>query len=246
MRFTTPSPPMTNFFESRGDLWTSVTPNVRYRMIMYLSQIWRYPVKSMKGEPLQDAQIGLDGIEGDRIVQVRTAGGKIVSARTRPELLRHQATLGPNGEPLVDGRAWTDPEVDRDVKAAAGPGTSLVLNEGPERFDIRPLLVATDGAIAALGEDGRRLRPNLVIGGVPGLEERTWEGRRLKIGPVVVETVDLRSRCIMTTFHPDTLEQDTKVLQRIYKKFGGVMALNTSVIAPGRVSVGDPVTLLDR
>jgi hypothetical protein len=36
------------------------------------------------------------------------------------------------------------------------------------RFDVLPLLVATDGAIAALGEDGRRLRPNVVVGGVDG------------------------------------------------------------------------------
>jgi hypothetical protein len=40
--------------------------------------------------------------------------------------------------------------------------------------------VATDGAIAALGADGRRLRPNIVIAGVEGLAERTWPGRRIR------------------------------------------------------------------
>jgi len=32
--------------------------------------------------------------------------------------------------------------------------------------------VATDGAIAALGVDGRRLRPNIVVADVAGLERQ--------------------------------------------------------------------------
>jgi uncharacterized protein YcbX len=212
---------------------------------MFLAQIWRYPVKSMKGERLDYAHIGFDGIEGDRIVQVRNQKGRIVTARTRPALLRHHGTLGPDGAPLIDGRPWNTPEVIGDIEAAAGSGSYLTLDFGSGRFDIQPLLVATDGSISALGEDGRRLRPNLVIGDVPGLAERSWEGRLLRVGSVVLEAFDLRGRCIMTTFHPDTLEQDTKVLRRIQTEFGGVMALNCGVVVPGRVSVGDPVTLLE-
>jgi uncharacterized protein YcbX len=212
---------------------------------MFLAQIWRYPVKSMKGEPLQEAQVAFDGVEGDRIVQVRDRRGRIITSRTRPRLLEHQATLNDAGEAMADGRPWRSAEVARDVEIAAGPGSSLILNHGPDRFDIRPLLVATDGAIAALGEDGRRLRPNLMIGGVEGLAERQWEGRYLRIGSTVIEAVDLRGRCVMTTYHPDTLKQDLKILKRIYREFGGTMALNCSVVVPGRVSVGDPVTLLD-
>lgn len=212
---------------------------------MFVEQIWRYPVKSMKGEQLQQAHIGIDGVEGDRIVQVRNPAGRIMTSRTRPGLLGHQATLGADGIVRVDGRPWDDPEVRRDVEAAAGKGSVLTLQTGEDRFDILPLLVTTDGAIAALGEDGRRFRPNLVIGGVPGLDERTWEGRFLRVGDVVIETVDLRGRCIMTTFHPDTLQQNLAVLRRIQKDFGGTMGLNARVVAEGIVKVGDPVVLLD-
>ena len=49
------------------------------------------------------------------------------------------------------------------------------------------LLVATDGAIAQQGIDARRLRPNIIVGGVEGLAERTWPGRCLCIGDVVIE-----------------------------------------------------------
>jgi uncharacterized protein YcbX len=57
---------------------------------------------------------------------------------------------------------------------------------------------------------------------------------------------DLRARCIMTTYDPDTGEQDVNVLRRIQREFGGVLGLNSYVINPGRVAVGDRVELLPR
>lgn len=89
------------------------------------------------------------------------------------------------------------------------------------------------------------MRPNLVIGGVDGLSERGWEGKVLRVGSVLVQMVDLRGRCIMTTFDPDTGAQDLNVLRRIQKEFEGTMALNCSVLRPGTVRVGDAVKVLD-
>lgn len=208
---------------------------------MRLSEIWRYPVKSMGGEQLSSADIGYEGIPGDRVVHVEDQRGRVVTARARPRLLVHRATLGPKGEPLVDGRLWTAPAVAKDVEDAGGAGARLVRDESLDRFDILPLLVATDGAIASLGYDRRRFRPNLLIGGVPGLAERDWEGRHLHIGSAVIRMVSLRERCIMTTFDPDTAEQDKEVLLRIHRELDGLLALNCDVLQPGRVKVGDPV-----
>lgn len=212
---------------------------------MFVAQLWRYPVKSMSGERLESADVRSDGIAGDRVVLVVDRHGKVVTARGKPRLLGHRATLGTDGEPLVDGRPWRSPEVAADVEAAAGPGARLVRHEGALRFDVLPLLVATDGAIAAFGHDGRRLRPNLVIGGVPGLAERSWEGRRLRVGAVSILADSLRARCIMTTFDPDTQEQDVEVLLGIHRDFGGKLALNASVIEGGFLRVGDPVELVE-
>jgi hypothetical protein len=218
---------------------------------MHLAEIWRYPVKSMAGERLQEAWLGRDGVEGDRLVQVRlgdmdsVAGERIVTARSRPQLLGHRATLGPDGEPLVDGRPWRAAGVAADVEAAAGAGTRLERSADVQlRYDILPLLVATDGAIDSLGLDRRRFRPNLLIGGVEGLAERAWEGRRLRVGEVVIALADLRGRCVMTTFDPDTLEQDPGVLRTVVQRLGGVLGLNAEVARAGVVHVGDPVELL--
>lgn len=213
---------------------------------MRLAEIWRYPVKSMAGERLAVAELRPDGIEGDRVVQAWDARGRMLTARTHPGLLGHRATLGEDGSPRVDGLPWADPEVTRRVEAAAGRGARLRLFEGEERFDILPLLVATDGSLAAFGRDPRRLRPNLVVSGVEGLAERGWEGRAIRVGRAVVGLADLRGRCVMTTWDPDTQAQDVGVLRDIARRFDGRLCLNAAVLEPARIETGDEVELLGR
>jgi hypothetical protein len=144
----------------------------------------------------------------------------------------------------VDGRAWKQAAVAHDVEEAAGAGTYLVRDEGTDRFDVLPLLVATDGAVDFLGYDRRRFRPNLLLSGVEGLSERDWEGRRLLIGEAIIGIVSLRQRCIMTTFDPDTAVQDPSVLLRIHRELDGRFALDCEVLRPGHVRVGDPVKIV--
>jgi hypothetical protein len=211
---------------------------------MRVQELWRYPVKSLGGEPLAAAELGPEGLAGDRLVQVYDARGRMLTARNHPALLGLRGTLDARGEALVDGRPWTAPAVAAAVRAAAGPSARLARHAGLERFDVLPLLVATDGAIAALGVDRRRLRPNLVVGGVEGLAEREWPGCRLRIGDAVIEVAKLRGRCVMTTYDPDTQAQDLGVLRRIVHEFDGVMALDCAVVQGGRLAVGDAVTLL--
>ena len=55
---------------------------------------------------------------------------------------------------------------------------------------------------------------------------------------------DLRGRCVMTTYDPDTLIQDPDVLKSIVRRFDGRLALNAAVAAGGRVRVGDAVELV--
>jgi len=213
---------------------------------MRVEQIWRYPVKSMGGERLNHARIGSLGIEGDRVVHVEDEQGHVITARTHHRLLGHHTTLNTSGEPLVDGMLWSDPKNREAVTDIVGAGARLVRDESIDRFDVLPLLVATDGAITAFGHDGRRLRPNLVIGDVEGLAEREWPGQCLHIGDVIIGIQDLRGRCIMTTFDPDSLKQDRQVLKEIAQKFGGTLALNCYVIQGGEIRVGDAAVLVPR
>jgi len=167
----------------------------------------------------------------------------VTTSRTHPRFLGHKGSVGADGVILVDGRPWDGPVAANDVVDIAGPGARLVRDESADRFDVLPLLVATDGAIAAFGHDRRRLRPNLVIGGVEGLSEREWPGASLRIGDVLIGVQDLRLRCIMTSYDPDTQLKDKRIMQGIYERFEGKLALNCFVIHGGAIAVGDDVEL---
>ncbi len=211
---------------------------------MKVTEIWRYPVKTMGGEKLQRVRMGPLGIDGDRVVHVEDTQGRVITSRSHPRFLGRKGTLSVDGAPLVDGQPWNSPEVAAEVVDIAGPGAKLVRYDGAERFDVLPLLVATDGAIAAFGHDHRRLRPNIVIGGVEGLTEREWPGGCLRIGKVLIGVQDLRLRCIMTSYDPDTLVQEKEITRGIYRRFDGKLALNCFVIEGGEIAVGDEVQLV--
>ena len=211
-------------------------------MTLTVAGLWRYPVKSLAGEPLESAALTPDGIPGDRLVRVRGPEG-IRTSRRQYRLLGLKGTLGLDEQPLVNGHPWRSDVALQLVRAAAGDDARLEAAEGPERFDILPLLVATDGAVAAFGRDLRRLRPNILIGGVEGMDETNWPGSELHIGDAVIRLDSLRPRCPMTTVDPDTLERDPEVLRDIGRRFGGRLALNAEVARAGEIRVGDAVTL---
>lgn len=211
---------------------------------MWVAEIWRYPVKTMAGEKLSRVYVGPLGIHGDRLVRVEDAVRRVVTSRSHPRFLGHKGLLSALGEPLVDGQPWDHEETAAKTVAIAGPGAKLVRHEAADRFDVLPLLVATDGAIAAFGHDLRRLRPNIVIGGVSGMAEREWPGVCLQIGDVRIGVQDLRDRCIMTSFDPDTLVQDKEITRDIYRRFDGKLALNCFVIEGGEIAVGDVVQVV--
>jgi MOSC domain-containing protein len=207
---------------------------------MHLKGLWRYPVKTLAGEALESAELTPTGIPGDRIVQVRGPEG-VRTSRRHHRILGLQGTLGSDGRPLVNGHPWESELAQALVRRAAGNDAWLDAYEGVERFDVLPLLVATDGAVAEFGRDVRRLRPNLLIGGVAGMGEVDWPGGEIHIGQAVVRLDSLRGRCPMTTVDPDSLEVDPEVLRDIGRRFGGRLALNAEVVRPGTVRLGDPV-----
>ena len=150
---------------------------------MKVAEIWRYPVKSMAGERLDRARIDSLGIEGDRVVHVEDARGRVITSRTHPRLLGHRATLTDSGEPLVDGAPWAEAAAEQSVSDIAGPGARLVRDDTADRFDVLPLLVATDGAIAA----GSDLISSLAV-------SRVWRSVRGPATACAFETSSLEFR----------------------------------------------------
>ena len=95
-------------------------------MAVKITEIWRYPAKTMAGEKLQRVAIGPLGIVGDRVVHVEDARGRVITSRSHPRFLGHKRSLGTHGEVLVDHRPWDTPETAAEVVNIAGPGARLV------------------------------------------------------------------------------------------------------------------------
>jgi uncharacterized protein YcbX len=212
---------------------------------MYLMEIWRYPVKSLAGGQLDETFLTGLGVEGDRRIVIVNHKGQLINARRYPRLLALKSSLVKDGTPLVQGRPWHDAESLAYVRQATGLAVEFLAVDDKGGFDVLPLSVATDGAIDYLGVDRRRFRPNLLIGGVQGLKERNWEGLALRIGEAVIRMAQLRGRCVMTTWDPDTQVQDSNVLRRIVQELDGTLSLDSFVEREGTVHIGDPVELIE-
>jgi hypothetical protein len=174
---------------------------------------------------------------------VLAESGRVLTARKYPRLLALRGSLDSLARPTINGLPWDSEEAGKLVQAAVGRPASLALVPGPERFDVLPLLIATDGAVSFMGFDRRRLRPNIVVSGVDGLAERQWPGAVIAIGEVRIHAERLRPRCVMTTYDPDTQVQDLGVLRGIVEKLDGTMALDCKVLSAGTIRVGDEVEI---
>ncbi len=209
---------------------------------MHVAALWRYPVKSLAGEPLQPATFTTDGLAGDRLVHVQ--GPLEVPDRAYPARPAHLPGIH-RPRRAAGGRTSVGQRGGDTLSSAAPFGRRrLTRYAGPERFDILNLLVATDGQVRAAGLDVRRLRPNILIGGVEPGEEDSWPGHALVVGDVVIGMLKKRARCVVTTIDPDTGAQDLDVHRRIRREFGGVLCLDSWVIQPGTVAIGDPARLV--
>lgn len=121
-----------------------------------------------------------------------------------------------------------------------------------------PTSIISDGSIrelaahAGLDEvDGRRFRMLINLEGASAHEEDGWIGRRIGLGDAILKVTKQDARCAMTTHDPDFGEPDLDTLRTIISYRGlregkhadlGVLA---DVIQPGRIRLGDEVTLLD-
>ncbi|MEX1171615.1 MAG: MOSC domain-containing protein, partial [Chloroflexota bacterium] len=121
-----------------------------------------------------------------------------------------------------------------------------------------PASLITDGSLRELavhasvdGVDGRRFRMLMELSGGAAHEEDTWVDRRIAVGGAILRVTKPVPRCAITTQDPDTGVRDMDTLRTIISYRGlrdgkkvdfGVLA---DVVQPGRIRVGDDVTVLD-
>jgi len=233
-----------------------------------IEAIFRYPVKSMRGEPLDATTLGWHGLEGDRRLALRRlderGGNPWLTASKLPDLIlftprRHEGGRGgalpthvrtPEGEELpVFGEALAA-EVGRRHGA---PVQMMQLDHGI--FDETSISVIASETVREIGRlsgksaDVRRFRPNIVVRSprATPFEEDQWVGGVLVFGegddaPAV--TVTMRDlRCVMVNFDPDLGSSAPEVMRSVVRANQNHAGVYGTVTRIGRLAVGQTILL---
>jgi len=98
----------------------------------------------------------------------------------------------------------------------------------------------------------RRFRENLIINTDAGEQpdEQCWIGSRIMIGQgesaarAIVAVTKGDSRCMIPNLHPDTAQQDSRMLRSIAQEQANIMGVYGCVVQRGTIRLGDPVHLI--
>lgn len=227
--------------------------------------LFRYPVKSMSGEPLEVADLGWHGIDGDRRLAFRRTdergGFPWLSASKLPELilfapLRRGPAIGdlpthvrtPEGQEMAVFGEELAAEVGR---RHGSPVQMMHLKHGI--YDEASLSVITSATIGEIGRltaqrlDVRRFRPNILVTTLRPVpfEEDEWVGGVLSFGEgadAPAMSVTMRDvRCSMVNLDPGTASPDAGVLKAIVRVRDNKAGVYGTVTRPGRIAVGRPI-----
>lgn len=226
-----------------------------------VAAVYRYPVKSLRGEELEHAEVEARGLVGDRLWAVRDPDGKLGSGKSSRRFRQMDGLLDLRARydgdtPVVafpDGREHSGPgeAVERALSAHVGRPVRLAREGDVAHHDDGPVHLVTTASLRhlarALGEDVdvRRFRPNLLVDtpGLEGLVEDGWVGRELTVGEVRLRVVAPMPRCVMTTQAQGDLPADPRVLRTVTDLNDTDFGVLAEVLRPGRVQVGDPVSV---
>jgi len=225
-----------------------------------ISQLGRYPVKSMRGESLPATTLTLQGVAEDRRYAFVQAGSRSnfpwLTARELPELLCYRPSVEKAGSPevavsvtLPSGEKWPvdSAELLQALKAHSGRDLFL-LRDYRGSYDVAPVSLISDQTVASIaGESGTsvdawRFRPNLLVDLKRGeaFEELQWVGRILRVGSAArIAITEVDERCMMITLDPATAQRSPAVLRCVAQQHQQRAGVYATVLTPGEVRVGD-------
>jgi uncharacterized protein YcbX len=228
--------------------------------------LFRYPVKSMRGELLDVAELGWHGLDGDRRLAFRRldyrGGFPWLTASKLPELIlfapqrRGQADSAglpthvrtPEGQEL---EAFGQ-ELAREVGRRHGSPVEIMhLNRGI--FDEASVSVITSATVGEIGRlaaqrpDARRFRPNILIASLRSVpfDEDEWVGGVLSFGETseaaTIAITNHDERCSIVNLDPESARPTPEVLKSIVRVRDNKAGVYGAVTRRGRLAVGQPV-----
>jgi len=221
-----------------------------------VSDLWRFPIKSFAGEQIRRAFVGPFGILGDRRMAALDETGDVLTGRRARALLgfgaRCDRTETGDAVQVLTAQGWElpwdDPAVADELSAALGRPVSIVSNP-VGIHDVAPVHLLSLGSLTAArdwvqGEeiDRRRFRANVIldIEGSEPFAEDAWVGRTIELGDggPELEVISPAERCVMTTFDPDTVARDNRVLAGLARSRDNLFGVYARVRRAGWVEVG--------
>jgi len=234
--------------------------------------LWRYPVRSLRGEKLRALDVGLEGAVGDRGYAIADPEiGELVSAAQGKRRWRGLVTLSAryDGVPrdgylppveieTASGAMLRSDDADADLRLADILGhPARLVREGTVKapYGHDPIHLITTASLKAFAAHypasrfaAERFRPNILLdtGKLEGFIENQWIGRVLAIGDGLRLVVkDHCVRCVMTTLAQGDLPQDPAILQVVNETNETHAGIYAEVTKAGTAKLGDEVTLLD-
>jgi uncharacterized protein YcbX len=221
--------------------------------------LWRYPVKSMAPESLDETGVSWHGVAGDRrwaFIQdgMPRSGFPWMTIRELPAM-RHYLPFFVEPERPDDSRTMVRTPggdelevVDPALAAELGEGVR-VIKQQVGVFDTMPLSLITTQTIASLDAwvqpalTPERFRPNLLVeaSGSEAFPEDGWIGSVLRIGDMRMRVDQRDVRCVMINIDPETDEKDPDVLRTVARERDTYLGVYGATVEPGWVRVGDPV-----
>lgn len=232
----------------------------------YISEIFRYPVKSFSGERLETGIIQSHGLYGDRHCAIydetKEGWNRFVTARNLPRMLLYSASLVDDRIRVIspEGKifGWDD-QLLEEMQQYSKRTISLSPNKAPHpenaallSVDTASLLIVTNNSVSKLEAlwgkklDVRRFRANFVVTAADEtINEQDWIGKRLLIGETELVVDEPCERCMMITIDPDTLERDASLLKIVNKQMDLTFGVYASVRRTGRIQAGEQVIICD-
>ncbi len=206
-----------------------------------LAAIHRYPVKSLRGESLDETPVDALGLPGDR-------EGALIAGEDH-------ARAGKTYRGKENDRLHLSASVDDARAAAAARNVPVTLESSPERFfDDAPVSVIVDRWLSGLnrhvGYDVgyERFRPNFFVRAVPGFHftEEDLTGREVALGEVLMRVRYPIERCVVTTYDQHGGEADPRILRYVTQERSAWMGIYCDVLRAGIVRLGDSFALAER
>jgi uncharacterized protein YcbX len=231
------------------------------RLVGHVVGLWRYPIKSLAGESMEELRFDRRGVALDRLWALVNGEGEIASGKTTRRfrkvrgLLRHTALLE-DGVPVIalaNGRSAPvgSPEAQALLREIAGPGWSIQREGTVPHFDAGAVHIVTTTTLATLSAAARapvaveRLRPNVLLDvSEDGFAEDAWAGRMLRLGEVELRICCRVERCVMVNHAQSALPARRDVLKTIGRINGAHAGVYAEVLRPGSVRLGTAATML--